>query len=314
MTVPTARFIFHEGRIVPFDEARVQVLSVGMAYATTVFEGLRAYWNEAVGQLYVFRLEDHARRLLQSMKLLRLEHDLTDEIIQQAVLALLRANELREDAHIRQLVYGEGIGPITTAGPVGMTVAAMPSYRLFDVESGIACATSSWRRIGDDALPPRIKCTANYQNARHAMLQAKLDGYGGALLLNGQGKVTEGPTMCVFLVRDGKIITPSLTSGVLESITRSTVIELLSVKHGVEVEERPVDRTEFYVADEAFFCGTACEVLPIVSLDRYPIGNGKPGPLTRTIQKAYNEVVRGMTSDDGQWRTPVYKSGQKRPR
>lgn len=306
MAKSVSKYIYLKGDIVPFEDAKIHVLSVGFAYASTVFEGLRAYWNADAQDLYVFRMSDHARRLLRSMKLLRMDHAFTEASLNAAVLELLRANELREDAHIRELAFIEGIGPIDTTGPVGLAVTATPSYRLFDASRGVACAFSSWRRISEDCLPPRIKCTANYQNGRHAFLQAKLDGYGGAILLNERGKVAEGPTMCVFLVRDGKVITPMLSCGVLESITRATVIELFRIHHGIEVIEREVDRTEFYIAEEAFFCGTACEILPITSVDRHPVGDGAPGPVTRAIQETYIHVCYGQIAGHEAWRTSVY--------
>jgi len=302
-----SKYIHMNGKLVPFDEAKVHVLSVGITYASTVFEGLRGYWNEAEQQVYVFRLDAHCRRLMESMKLLRMEHRFTEEDLAASVLGLVRANELREDAHIRQLAFVEGIGPIGTSGPVGLAVTATPSYRLFDSEKGVACAISSWRRISDDCLPPRIKCVANYQNGRHAFVQAKLDGYDSVIMLNSRGKVAEGPTMCVFLVRHGQVVTPAISSDVLESITRATVIQLFEEYHGIEVVEREVDRTEFYVADEAFFCGTACEVLPITSVDRHPVGDGRVGALTGQIQTTYNSIVRGVVPDHAEWRTGVYR-------
>jgi len=304
--IQQTKYIYLNGECVPYDEAKIHVLSVGFTYASTVFEGIRAYWNSDDKQLYVFRVDAHVRRLLQSMKLLRMKSDITEQKLRDSIIEIIKANELKEDAHIRQLVFIEGIGPIATSEPVGLTVAAMPSYRFFDTDKGVSCCISSWKRICDDSLPPRIKCTANYQNGRHAFLQAKFDGYEGAILLNERGKVAEGPTMCVFLVRDGKVITPSISSGVLESITRDTIIQLFREYHDIEVIEREVERTEFYIANEAFFCGTACEVLPIVSVDHYQIGDGKPGTITRSIQKTYTGIVTGESKDHSQWRLGVY--------
>jgi len=304
--VQRTKYIYLNGQCVPYDEAKIHVLSVGFTYASTVFEGLRAYWNDEDKQLYIFRIDAHVQRLLESMKLLRMKSDITEQQLRDSIVGIITANELREDAHIRQLVFVEGIGPIATSDPVGLAVAAMPSYRFFDTDKGVSCCISSWKKICDNSLPPRIKCTANYQNGRHAFLQAKLDGYEGAILLNDRGKVAEGPTMCVFLVRDGKVITPAVSSDVLESITRATIIQLFREYHNIEVIEREVDRTEFYIADEAFFCGTACEVLPIVSVDHYPVGNGKPGAATRSIQKTYTNIVTGRSKDHSQWRLGIY--------
>ena len=306
MSITKTKYIYLNNELVPYDDAKIHVLSTGFTYASTVFEGLRAYWNEKDEQLYIFRMDAHSKRLVESMKMLRMKHCFTDGSLKDSILETIKGNELKGDAHIRQLAFVEGIGPIATDEPVGLIVAAMPSYRLFDTDKGVNCCISSWRRIHDSSLPPRIKCTANYQNGRHAFMQAKLDGYEGTILLNEQNKVAEGPTMCVFLARDGRVITPSVSSGVLESITRSTVIQLFKEYHDIEVQEREVDRTEFYIADEAFFCGTACEVLPIISVDKYLVGEGSPGTVTRDIQTTYSKIVTGQLKGHPEWRTPVY--------
>jgi len=308
MDITPAKYIYLDGEIVPFQDAKIHILSVGITYAATVFEGLRGYWNPKDEELYVFRLDDHVRRLLESIKMSRMDSQLSEEKIRDSIIQLLRKNNFREDVHIRQMAFVKGIGPMSTRGPVGLAVAALPSYRFFDTEKGITCAISSWRRISDASTPPRIKCTANYQNSRLAFLQARLDGYDSVILLNEQGKVSEGPSMCVFLVRNGVVITPTVTSEILESITRSTLIQLFKEYYDIEVLEREVDRTELYVADECFFCGTACEVLPIISIDKHPVGNGKIGEVTKKIQKKYNDIVRGNVPDHPEWRTGVYKS------
>ncbi|MCL5103940.1 MAG: branched-chain amino acid transaminase [Armatimonadetes bacterium] len=306
MTATPAKYIYMNGEIVPFADAKIHVLSVGLTYAATVFEGLRGYWNDADQEIYLFRLEPHIKRLRESMKMLRMDNPPSDEQIRESVFELVKANKFHEDVHIRQMAIIEGTGPIGTTGPVGLSVVALPSYRHFDPEKGLNCAISSWRRISDESVPPRIKCVANYQNSRHAFLQAKQDGYDNVILLNKNGKVSEGPTMCIFLVRNGEVITPLLTNDVLESITRDTVIQLLKEYHGVDVIQREVDRTELYTADEAFFCGTACEVTPIVSVDRHNVGDGKMGELTRKIQKTYIDIARGTSRDHTEWRTGVY--------
>ncbi len=155
-------------------------------------------------------------------------------------------------------------------------------------------------------MPPRIKAAANYHNGRLAFIQAKLDGYDGVILLDRAGKVTEGPTSCLFIVRGGEVITPPLTCGILESITRETLVELFQEAHGIRVQEREVDRTELYLADEAFFCGTGAEITPIASIDRHMLSDGKPGPLTRAIRETYLSLTRGFDPAHSEWRTPVY--------
>jgi branched-chain amino acid aminotransferase len=300
-----AKYIYLNGDIVPFEEAKIHILSVGITYAATVFEGLRAYWKPEDRELYVFRLESHVRRLLNSIRLSRMQSKLSEGEIKDSIIQVLKKNNFQEDVHLRQMAFIEGIGPMSTTEPVGLAVAAIPSYRFFDPEKGISCAVSSWTRISDCSSPPRIKCTANYQNSRLAFLQAKSDGYDNAILLNQRGKVSEGPAMCLFLVREGKVITPTVTSDILESITRSTIIQLFKEYCKIKVIERDVDRTELYLAEELFFCGTAVEVLPIISVDRHMIGKGKVGEMTRKIQKTYNDIVRGNIPDHPEWRTAV---------
>jgi branched-chain amino acid aminotransferase len=179
----------------------------------------------------------------------------------------------------------------------------MPSHLL----SGkvVRARVSSWRRISDDIMPPRVKNISNYRNGQLAAMEAQLDGYDQAILLNVQGKVAEAPGACLMLVRDGKLVTPDITQSILESITRDTLLRLARDELGLVIEERPVDRTELYVADEVFLCGTAAEITPIGEIDRYPIGDGHPGPVTRALERLYHDIVRGIDPRRAEWRTPV---------
>lgn len=300
------RVIFLNGRMLPYVEARIHVQSGAMKYAAAVFEGLRGYWNPEEEELYLFRVEAHAERLLRSLKLMRMDHPFDAVGLARAVRDLVRANGYREDVHIRQSAFIEGDEPMSATGPVGMAIAAYPLGRPKKSDVGLSCSVNSWARIDDAAMPPRIKCIANYQNGRLALLQARADGYDTTILLNRRGKVAEGPGACFFLVRDGVPITPPVTADILESITRRTLIQLFGEEHGIEAQEREVDRTEIYVGDEAFLCGTAWEVSPLVSMDRYPIGDGRVGPVTAAIAKTYFQVVRGGSKKYREWLTPVY--------
>ena len=175
-----------------------------------------------------------------------------------------------------------------------------------DTENGVSCNISSWRRISDSSISPRIKVGSNYQNSRLAVLEAMADGYEATLLLNSNNKVSEGPGYCVFAIKKGVVITPSVTNDILESITRLSLIELFEKELGMRVEERDVDRTELYIAEEVFICGTRIEIVPIISLDRIPIANGKPGPITKKIQDLYLSIARGLNENYSQWITPIY--------
>ena len=189
------------GELVPFADATVHLMSPAMRYGLNVFEGLRAYWNPAEQQLYVFRLQEHLQRLKQSMKLLRFDAGFTTDEVGAATLSLLRANEVKEICHIRASAYLDGEGEHHVTGPVSYFVAAKTRPRSAKTESGIRCRVSSWHRMADNAMPPRIKCGANYVNARLARLEAHHDGYDDALMLNAAGRVAEGPGACVFMVR-----------------------------------------------------------------------------------------------------------------
>lgn len=300
-----SRYLYLNGTILPYDEARIHVQSAAVKYGASVFEGLRAYWNARQGELYVFRLEEHIDRLLGSLRLMRMEHGFTREELASSILEVLRKNEVREDVHIRQSAYVEADGALDATGPVGLAVDARP-HRVTD-KPGIAVGVSSWTRISDGSMPPRIKCSANYQNGRLAMLEAKANGYEGALLLNGRGKLAEAPGACCFVVRGGVPTTPPVTADILESVTRTTLLELFRTELGQPALEREVDRTELYLADEAFLCGSGWEITPVVSIDRLPLGDGaQPGPVTRAIKECYFAVVRGEKPAYRRWLTPVY--------
>jgi branched-chain amino acid aminotransferase len=181
----------------------------------------------------------------------------------------------------------------------------MPRKKPKFADTGMSLGVSSWQRLSDNASPPRIKCAANYHNARLTILQAKADGYDGALMLTPDGKVSEAPIACFFMVRGGQLITPSGSSNILESITRDTILTRYKELTGRVVEERVVDRSELYFADEAFLCGTGQEILPVTSIDRLPVGDGEIGPVTKEIRQDYFDIVRGMLPDHPEWRTII---------
>lgn len=301
----TPRIIMQDGELIPFADARIHPLSLGMAYATTVFEGLRAYRNPNTGEFKIFRLAEHLRRMQVGMKVMRFDGTLDFAEMRGHLSRLIRANEPDDDVYIRLLCYVAAIGLMAQTGPVGFTAAASPRERGKFTDTGMSLGVSSWSRLADNASPPRIKATANYHNARLTQLQAKADGYDGALMLTPAGKVSEAPIACFFMVRDGRLITPGVGSNILESITRDTLLTLYEQEFGKPVVQRDVDRSELYFADEAFLCGTGQEIIPVVSIDRLPVGDGKPGPVTRALQKRYFDTVRGLVPDERGWLTPV---------
>jgi branched-chain amino acid aminotransferase len=290
---------------VPYADARIHVQSTAVKYGGSVFEGLRAYWNPAHEELYLFRLKEHIDRLFGSLRLMRMEHALTREELTRSILDVLRKNEVREDVHIRQTAFLDGDGDLAATGPVGLAVDARP-HKATD-KPGITVCVSSWTRLADGAMPPRIKCSANYQNGRLATLEARANGYDSALLLNTRGKLAEAPGACCFVVRAGVPLTPPVTADILESVTRATLLELFRTELGQAPVERDIDRTELYVADEVFLCGSGWELTPVLSVDRLPLGDGvEPGPVTRAIQACYFGVVRGEKPAYRHWLTPVH--------
>jgi branched-chain amino acid aminotransferase len=301
------RLLNMNGTIIPYEDARVHVLSTAMKYAASVYEAMRAYWSDADQQLYVFRLREHLRRLERSAKIARIPLPADAARFEREVLESIRANDLHEDLHVRLIVFVDtDDGGLASREPVGYVIAPIPTTRYFE-SAGLHVAVSSWHRTADNAIPARVKAAANYQNSRLALLQAKTDGYDDAIMINSDGSVAEGPGYTLFLVRDDQPMTPSVTSNILEGVTRSTLLTLFPESLGVTVEQREIDRTELYVADEAFFTGTAAEVTPILSVDRRPVGEGVMGPLTAKVRDAYFRAVRDGSAPHPEWRTPVYR-------
>lgn len=303
MNFPT---IWFDGKLTAWENATIHITQMGPASVSSVFEGIRAYQNPTTKALNVFQLDAHLKRFLQSIRLVRLECDYTFEQLRDAVVSLVRENDPGTDVYIRPFAYAES----TTFGAATSKIAHVVIH-VTDWDSKLKkevvshSTVSSWTRLSDNQMAPRVKASANYLNSRYASEEAKRNGYDHAILLTPQGKVAEGPGMCLMLVRDGKIITPSATSGILESITRETVMQLAREALDVSVIEREVDRTELYTADEAFFCGTGIEVVPIVTIDRMALGDGKPGPVSIKMQNCYHDVVRGMEPRYEGWRTVV---------
>jgi branched-chain amino acid aminotransferase len=305
MPTPTAAMMSLNGRVVPYDQCFVHAFSGAVKYGAGVFEGLRGYWNAERNDLYVFRLDEHLERLRYGMRVMRLDPVFEKPFMEDALLAMIRANGLRENVHLRMIAFLDGDDELAATGPVGLVCGAVPRPRSKAVTEGVHVAVSTFARLSDNAMPPRVKATGNYINNRAAELEARRNGYQGVLMLTDRGKVSEGSGACFFMVRQGALHTPDVSSDILESITRETVITLAR-ERGIVVHERPIDRHEVYAADEAFWCGSGYEVQPILSLDRLALGTGAPGVVTRALQQAYFDVVEGRTEAHPAWRTPVW--------
>jgi branched-chain amino acid aminotransferase len=288
------------GALVSAGEVRLPMFSPGVAFAAAVFEGIRGY-RGADGRAHLFRLGDHLDRLAQGAKILGLDEVPRPADVAEAILAMLRADGVAEDCYVRPHVYVDGEGDMAATGPTGLAILARPRPQLTKrLETGLRCQVSSWRRVADNASPPRVKAAANYFNGRLAGLQAKADGYDTALILTEQGQVSEAPGACLLAVRDGVLIAPPVTAGILESITRDTVL-WLAREAGIAVQERPLDRTELYVCAEAMLVGTGAEITPVVGIDRLAVGDGARGPVTRALQERYFALVRGEAAAPDGW-------------
>jgi branched-chain amino acid aminotransferase len=297
------------GEFVPWNDATVHITAMGAGAHVAVFEGIRAYGSGDDEALSVFRLREHLERLLDSMIMMRMPLRFSVEKLTAATLELLRRNEVRGDTYVRPVAYYSGLEHNsfgdTLGAPPSLLIWHRPTGTQLLTERGKHVSISSWTRIADNQMPPRIKAMSNYQNNRLAQLDARVNGYDDTIMLTAAGKVAEAPGACVFLVRRGEVITPGVTSGILESITRDAAIQLCRERLGLTVTERDVDRTELYVADEIFCCGTAAEVTPVLSVDRIPLRNPTMGPITRRLDRLYHDVVRGIDEGYGEWRTDV---------
>lgn len=301
-----AEFAYLDGQIVPWNDAKVHVFAPVAKYGIGVFEGIRGYWNEETQQLYLFRVAEHLERYAFSQKAMRFDDGPSREKLAQALVQLCRANGFRTNVHIRMMAFIDGSGDLGATGPVGTAITALPRETARQSIEGASAQISSWMRMPDNVMPARIKCNANYHNARLAMMQAQLDGYDIAFFLNSRGKLAEAFGMCVFIIRNGQLITPSGTNDILESITRQTVIELAREYLGLETVERDVDRTELILAQEVFCCGTGAEITPVTSTDCIVVGSGQPGAITRQLIEIYQAIVTGKNAAHALWRTPVF--------
>jgi len=299
------------GRIVPWAESRIHVGTDAVLRGASVFEGIRAYRAGDGSDLLLFRAGDHMRRLYgTSMRFLRMELQYGPEDLVAGAAELIRANGFRDDAHVRVVAYFDEVEIGGVDAETGAFILAFQRPSSPKLTSGVRTTLSPWRRPADTAMSPRVKASGNYLNGRVASADARAKGFDTAILLDERGRVSEGPGQNVFLVRDGVVITPRTTDGILEGLTRATLIGLARQLE-IPLEEREVDPTELYVADELFLAGTAWEVQPVVEIDGYRVGDGRPGPLTGRLQAAYFDLVRGRSRTPDGWLTPVY--GQRVP-
>jgi branched-chain amino acid aminotransferase len=299
-------YAYFDGQIVPFADAKVSVATQAFQYGTGAFAGIRGYLSADGETINIFRLRDHCARFMQSAGLLKVALPFDRDGLYDLVVELTERNAPTGDVYYRPFAYKAGleIGPALDGIADGFTMFMLSLGSLFDTEAGLALMVSTWRRIGDNAIPARGKISGAYANSAFAKDEAHSYGFDDALLLNERGKVSEASAANCFLVRNGILSTPPLTADVLEGITRRSLIELAQ-EQGIRVEEREIDRTELYVADELFLCGTGAQLTPVTSIDRRPIGTGRPGAITLGLQRRFFDIVRGRAPEYGHWLTEV---------
>lgn len=310
------KFAFFKGHIVPFEQATVSVMTHALNYGTGVFGGLRGYWNADEEQLFVFRPLDHFERFLQSAALLRMTFDYTPEDLLGFLRDLLQAEHYCENCYIRPLAYksSEAIGVRLHDLESDITIFALPfgSYLKDDDEGSHVCF-SAWRRIDDNAIPARGKIVGAYANSAFIKTDAMLAGYDEALVLNDDGHVSEASAANLFIVRKGTAITPPVTDNILEGIVRRSLIHFMREDLNIEVVERQIDRTEVYIADEIFLCGTGVQLTPVTRVEHRVIGSGRIGPITTRVRDMFFRVVTGRVEKYRNWAAPMYNTAHVRP-
>jgi len=301
-------YAYFKKQIVPLAEAKIGIMTHAFNYGTAVFEGIRGNWNEDEGQIYVFRLKDHFDRLRRSCRIMRIEFPYSDEELHSITTKLVEMSGYREDIYLRPLAYksSEVLGVRLHDLEDDFLIFIAPFGPYLDIDKGARCCTSSWRRVEDTGIPARAKITGIYANSALAKTEANLNGFDEAIMLDERGHISEGSGENIFIVDGGGLITPPPSSNILVGITRQTVITLAREEFGVETVERDIDRSELYTAEECFMTGTAAHLTPVVEFDHRPIGDGKPGPLTRRLSKLYFDIIKGKNPKYAHWCVPCY--------
>jgi len=297
---------YFEGDWVPMRDAKVSVMTHAFMYGTATFEGIRAYWNADQERLYGLRLREHVERLRQSCRILLMKDVPSVDELTRLIVETVRRNAFREDVYIRPSFYKstKAIGVRLHELDNELYIVALPFGNYIDTESGVRVMTSSWRRNADDALPARGKIVGGYVNMAFQKSEAELNGFDEAIVLTADGHVNEASAANLFVMRDGVALTPPVNDDILEGVTRKAIIELLG-NEGVPVEIRSIDRSELYVADEMFLCGTGVQISPVIEIDHRPVGDGVSGRVGKLVRKTYFDAVRGRLPQYSHWLTEI---------
>jgi branched-chain amino acid aminotransferase len=297
---------YFEGDFVPMRDAKVSIMTHAFMYGTATFEGIRAYWNEEQGQLYGLKLREHVERIRQSCRILLMDPVPSVDELTGLIVETVRRNGFRQDAYIRPSFYKStrAIGVRLHDLDHELYIIALPFGNYIDTANGVRLMTSSWRRNADDALPARGKIVGGYVNMAFQKSEAELNGFDEAVVMTSSGHVNESSAANIFVVRDGVALTPPVNDDLLEGVTRKALMELMT-NEGIPVLERSIDRSELYVADEIFVCGTGVQVSPVIEVDHRPVGSGEIGPIGRLVRDRYFEAVRGRLPEYRHWLTPI---------
>ena len=301
-------WIYMNGKFGRYHDMRLGVMTHALHYGTGVFEGIRAYWNPTRENLFLLQPGPHFDRLRRSGNIMRMKLPGTSEELTNITLELLRKNEYRSDVYIRPLLFksAEVIGVRLHGVPESFLIYSAPMGNYVDIDNGLRCMVSSWRRVQDQSLPARGKITGAYANSALAKSEAEENGYDEAIVLTADGHVSEGSAENLFIYKDGVFVTPPPTDDILEGVTRRLVMDVIEAELGKKVVERSIDRTELYACDELFLCGTGAQISPVVEVDRRPVGDGRIGEFTSELQSLYFGAVRGDNPKYAGWSVPVY--------
>jgi branched-chain amino acid aminotransferase len=301
------KHVFFEGKIVPFEEAKISVATHALHYGTGVFGGLRGYWNNEKKKLYVFRPFDHYHRLLNSGRMMNMRIPYDEEGLIQLTLDLIRTEGWQTDIYIRPFIYKAdlGIGVRLHDLKDELTIFSMPFKMYVKNDTNAHVTVSSWRRIDDNMIPARGKISGAYVNSALIKTDAIRAGFDEALVLNQNGHIAEGSAMNIFMMREGVLITPPVTDNILEGITRKTALELAQKELGLEIVERSIDRTELFICDELFMTGSAAQIVAITKVDHREVGSGKMGPVAEKLRQIFDQVVRANNPNYTHWNVEV---------
>ena len=305
MQLPLSKYVWFDGKYVPTEKAKVPITTHAIHYGTSIFEGIRAYWNEE--NLYVFRLDEHVKRFRNSGRFYNISLNFSDEEIINAITGICKKNKIKQSCYIRPFYFVGNYGinlHVTDEAPTNVAIFTFPFGDLFN-KNGISAGVVSWRKFSDVSTPTQAKMGGNYLNSIIATQEAKRNGVDEAILLDHKGNVSEAPGENIFIVREGQLITPSLASSALEGITRDAIIKIAK-DLDIEVTEREISRSELGMSDEIFLTGTAAEITPITVMDGKKIGNGKVGVITNKMMEEYNDIVMNKNENYAHWVTAVY--------